>query len=59
MIFSDLQHFYVVILSLKNQNSKTGLIFHYSFLPWKIYIFLYIQTKGIVKNDPSLGVLIF
>ena len=59
VIFSDLQHFYVVILSLKNQNSKTGLIFHYPFLPWKIYIFIYIQTKGIVRNRCTFWVLIF
>ena len=59
MDFSDFQHFYEVILSLKNQNSKTALISHYSFLPWKIYIFIYIQTKYLVRNECGFWVLIF
>ena len=52
-------HFSVVILSLKNQNSKTVIVSHYSFLPWKIYMRIYVLTKGIVRNDNSFWALIF
>ena len=52
-------HFSEVILSLKNQNSKTVIVSHYSFLPWKIYMCIYVQTKGIVRNDNTFWVLIF